>query len=136
MAKAIHKWASHVAEVIPLVMTQDGKGRRAVSQFHRWPEVVRSVYGGNWSAYSVMEEDVEMLALDDIGAEYDPKHMGVQLLYSLLEKREKRWMVITTNILPSNWDEHFERRVSSRMLRNSEMVALDKVPDFSAWKLP
>ena len=73
-----------------------------------------------------------LLVIDDIGAEYDPSKIATEKLYLLLEHRERKWMVLTTNVPPEKWEEKFERRISSRLLRNSHIVALDKVPDYNS----
>jgi DNA replication protein DnaC len=71
-----------------------------------------------------------MLLLDELGGGHDPSRVGVDKLCQVLSRRETRWTLITTNILPAAWEQAFDRRVASRLLRNSTLVDLSDVPDF------
>ena len=84
---------------------------------------------GEWD---VIEESVDLalLVLDDIGAEHDPSGIGKEKLYYLLERRECKFTVLTTNVPPSQWELKFERRIASRFLRNCTVIDLSDVPDY------
>lgn len=74
---------------------------------------------------------IPVLVIDELGGGHDPSRVGVDKLCQILSHRENKWTVITTNILPAAWEENFDRRVASRLLRNSTIVDLSDVPDFS-----
>jgi DNA replication protein DnaC len=76
--------------------------------------------------------NVELLILDDVGTDNDPNKFGVEQFYMLLEARENRWTIVTTNISPDFWEERFERRIASRLIRNTVHVALTDVPDYNS----
>lgn len=129
-AKAIFGWASRMAINLPLVSGDTGM-RLATVGLYNWPSVVKSLKGGNWE---ILEELIphEMLIIDDLGAENDPSKIGIEHLYLLMERREHKWTIITTNVAPDAWESKFEKRIASRFLRNCKHVALDEVPDFNA----
>jgi DNA replication protein DnaC len=129
-AKAIRNWANRVAINLPLV-SEDMECRLATSEFYNWPMVVERLKSGEWELIEEMIP-VNLLVIDDLGAEHDPSKVGMEKFYLLLERREFKWTVITTNVSPASWESKFERRISSRFLRNCKHVALDEVPDFKA----
>ena len=130
-AKAIQTWANRNAINLPLV-TDDGVGARlATSAFYNWPNVVERLKGGEWELIESLIP-VNLLVIDDLGAEHDPSKMGIEKLYLLMERRETKWTVITTNVPPTEWANRFEKRIASRFLRNFSIVPLDETPDYKA----
>ena len=129
-ARAIIAWARAVALMLPTVCDEANMAL-ATAHYVHWPSLLKLLKSGHWDA---LEEyfNVSLLALDDVGAEHDPSAFGVSELYLLMERRAKRWTIITTNVKPEAWDGNFERRIASRMLRNTRLVALDKVPDYGS----
>lgn len=126
-AKAISRWASRVAIELPLAMGDMG-ARLAESVYWNWPAFVRSLYG-KWDRTNELVEK-ELVILDDIGAEHDPSKFGSAELYFILESRERKWTVLTTNVHPNEWAKKFDQRIASRFLRNCTVVDLEGVPDF------
>lgn len=127
-AKAMTSWAKKNAINLPLV--NDGMDvRLATSAFFNWPSVVNRLKAGEWE---LIEEMIpfDLLVLDDVGAEHDPSKVAMEKLYLLLERRENRWTVVTTNVSPESWESRFERRISSRLLRNFRHVSVQDVPDY------
>lgn len=98
--------------------------------FSNWPKIVDGMKTNEWQVLEDLQA-ASMLIIDDVGAEHDPSKCGVEKLYILLNHREHRWNIITTNIPPSGWEEKFERRISSRLFRNAQHIDLSSVPDFS-----
>lgn len=129
IAKKIAYWAERIALKIPMVNTESGVGLASVS-FFNWPEVVDGFKRDQWTIVDDMIEST-MLILDDIGAEHDPSRVGIEKLYVVLNRREYKWNIITTNVIPALWDEKFERRIASRLFRNAKHIDLSQVPDYS-----
>jgi DNA replication protein DnaC len=126
--KAVHRWVKDRAMDMPLVL----RGHNASTvwcETVNWSERVSEFKEGSWDIDDYI--DCPLLILDDLGAEHDPSKCGVDKLYQLLERRERRWTIITTNIDPSSWEKRFDRRISDRMLRHSQIVDLSKVPSYS-----
>lgn len=96
-----------------------------------WPELCDQLKTGDWEELDEMER-ITLLALDDVGSEYDPTGIMVQKLCWLLERRENRWSILTTNLHPNTWETAWTKRGLSRLLRHSEIVSLEGVKDFSA----
>jgi DNA replication protein DnaC len=129
-ARAIVVWAQRVAVNLPLVNSEeDLGGTLARARYVNWPAFLHAMKGGEWEARGDLEK-IELLALDDIGAEHDPSKVGAESLYLILERREFRWTVITTNVKREDWDRKFEKRIASRLLRNTIRVDVSDVPDY------
>ena len=91
--------------------------------FVRWPEVVDGFKNGEFGVVDDMMS-VDLLVIDDVGAEHDPSKNATNKLCQVLTRREKKFTVITTNIPPENWPDMLDTRVADRLLRNSEIVNL------------
>lgn len=129
-AKAVCRWASRVAIDLPWQNGEMGP-RLPEAKFVHWPTLVKLLYGGQWDAFENLN-DIELLAIDDVGAEHDPTKIGEEHLYLLLERRVKQWTIITTNVLCKHWNTKFDRRIASRFLRNTKVVSVENVPDYSS----
>jgi DNA replication protein DnaC len=129
IAKAVCHWVDERSHSIPLVHVGDS-GRLVESIFAFWPKVVDDFKQyGNWDISEFA--DTDMLVLDDIGAEYDPSRVGTEKLFRILEHRAHKWTIVTTNVLPSAWEERFERRIADRLFRNFTHIDLTQVPSYS-----
>ena len=95
-----------------------------------WPRRVDEMKAGDWSVDGL--EEADLLILDDVGAEHDPSKVGLEKLYLILERREWRWTIVTTNEAPQFWEEKFERRIADRLMRNCEHVDLSDLPSYAA----
>ncbi len=128
--KAISRWAKRLAIELPLVDGDDGP-RLSQCRFVFWPDFCKRAKDGNWNAFEELK-GIELLVLDDIGAEHDPSKWAAEQLYLILERREYRWTVITSNYGPEQWDKVFEKRIASRLMRNSKILSTENVPDYNA----
>lgn len=138
-AKAVSRWARYNAVDFTWVHRRgvdDGFDGSPRVEFRNWLRLLGELKDGfRTGRYSEELQhlcDVELLILDDVGADNDPNKFGVEHFYTILEARENRWTMITTNIGPEHWQTRFERRVASRLLRNTVHVPLDKVPDYNS----
>lgn len=102
----------------------------ADSIFAHWPIIVDGTKNNEWGIFDYLQAEY-LTILDDCGAEHDPSGIGLEKLYLILNRREQMRTIITTNFPPDKWEEKFERRISSRMLRNSVHINLSEVPDYS-----
>lgn len=98
--------------------------------FWSWPSLLDSLKRGAWE---IIDDcmDVSVLILDELGGGHDPSMVGVDKLCQILSHREKQWTIVTTNIAPEAWEDVFDKRVASRLLRNSTIVDLSNVTDYS-----
>lgn len=127
-AKAVRRWVRDRAIELPLVAGEYGASL-AECALVNWAERVNAFKSGDWDIEDLI--NCPMLILDDIGAEHDPSKCGAEKLYMILERREWKWTMITTNVITESWEARFERRISDRLLRNSVIVDLTKVPSYS-----
>jgi DNA replication protein DnaC len=96
-----------------------------------WPNLLDHLKEGGWG----IVEDLckcELLLIDELGGGYDPSFIGVDKLCQILSARENKWTMIVTNIRPDAMESTFDRRVASRIMRNSTIVDLSDVPDYNA----
>lgn len=129
-ARAVHHWAKSIALHIPLVVGEELNATTARSELHNWAQLMNLVRAGQWEFIEQLIP-LNLLVLDDVGAEHDPSKFGSEKLYLLLERRVNRWTIITTNIHQSEWENKMDRRIASRLFRNCQHVCLDSVPDYN-----
>ena len=106
--------------------------RRPYAEFWEWPKLLSQLKHGNWDLVSDLCR-CELLCLDEVGGGHDPSRLGADVLCQLLSSREERWTYIATNVAPEAWEEAFDRRITSRFMRNSTVIDLSDVPDYQLW---
>lgn len=129
VAKSILRWVHAVGHGKEW-MTKPGELSRLSAIYWHWPALIDSLKDGNWDLTKDCI-DTPCLILDELGGGHDPSGVGVDKLCQILSRREFKWTLITTNIVPPFWEEKFDRRIASRFFRNSTVVDLGDVPDFS-----
>lgn len=132
LAKCVSRWFASVALQLPWVNDCTDHVRRPHRVFVNWAEAVDNFQKRQETGIFDALKSADLAILDDIGAEHDPSAYGREQLYLILNKREHRWTLITTNVERAHWDEKFERRIASRLFRNAEHIDFSRVPDFSA----
>jgi DNA replication protein DnaC len=130
---------THCAEAVRRWLALVGHGKQFVKRtnvishldclFWHWPHLLDTFKNGGWDVIDDMFE-ATVLIIDDLGAGHDPSGVGTDKLCQVLSRREEMWTLITTNLIPAAWQEHFDRRVASRLIRNSILVDLSNVPDY------
>jgi DNA replication protein DnaC len=133
-AKKIHQWADRMGINLPTVAAGRGtQMKTADSYFCHWPTVVDGFKQGDWDLEDCYS--YSLVVIDDIGAEHDPSEIGRQKLYSILERRARKWTIVTSNFGPDLWKTKFEIRIADRLFRNATHVDMSEVPSFSATQL-
>lgn len=127
MARAVSRWIGHVGSSKQFLLA--GFVSHLECAFWSWPELVDLLKAGGWSITVDLASAV-VLIIDDLGAEHDPSSVGVDKLCQILSRREHKHTLVTTNIVPAAWQDKFDRRVASRLCRNSTLVDLSQVPDY------
>lgn len=127
--KSVRRWIQDRAIDLPLALHDDQAALPTCFYCH-WPaQLDRLKNTQDWDIDPLIEAD--LLLLDDLGAEHDPSRVGLEKIYLILEERERRWTIITTNSPPEFWEEKFERRVADRLFRNCEHVDLSQLPSYA-----
>lgn len=98
--------------------------------FWHWPALLDTLKNGGWDVVDDMFETM-VLIIDELGGGHDPSQVGTDKLCQVLSRREKKWTLVTTNVLPMNWQQAFDLRIASRLHRNSILMDLTDVPDYS-----
>lgn len=128
LAKKIHRFG------IASAFTSHEKGCWGATtlpsvDYFPWPEVAAELGEKNRSCLTDMF-DSSLLILDDVGAENDPWKVCADALCQVLSRREEKFTVITTNVMPLQWAEKFDARIADRFLRNSVVVDMSEVKPF------
>ncbi len=130
VAKAVQRWVSRTGHAKEYVR-EPGVIRHVNVILWHWPHLLDTLKNGNWDVVEDMF-DVCLLIIDEMGGGHDPSQVGTDKLCQILSRRERMWTLLTTNITPSDWEERLDRRIASRLFRNSTLVDLTDVPDFNA----
>ena len=135
-ARALHRWFNAVRMLVgafQIVEDPDRGGSEAViasSIYRNWPLVIDGFKRDEWLVVESLADEY-LTVIDDIGAEHDPSRVGIEKLYTILNRRENKFTIITTNVPPEGWSQKFEQRIASRFFRNSTHIDLSQVPDFN-----
>ena len=101
------------------------------SVFLDWPKVASAK---DWVFDDICENelwDARFVIIDDIGAESDRYKSGepATRLLRVLNRLEKKWLFVTTNVAPSAWRETFDQRIADRLLGGA-YVSMFEVPSW------
>lgn len=105
----------------------------AWSDSGRWDRIPSTSFHA-WSALLGASADVfddaarsDFGVVDDIGSEVDrfKSGEGTERLRMLLEEREHRFTVLTTNVPEAEWSRRWDKRVESRLHHRAVVVRLD-----------
>lgn len=131
---------THVARNVNRWIQYVGPGKQFVphtnhvsflqSIYWHWPALLDALKFGNWDIIDDMLK-IPVLILDELGGGHDPSQVGTDKLCQILSQRENKWTLVTTNATPEEWEAKFDKRVASRLFRNSELVDLSNAPDFA-----
>jgi len=128
-AKAVQRWVSRVGHAKKYVR-EPGVIRHVNVILWHWPHLLDTLKNGNWDVVEDMF-DVCVLIIDEMGGGHDPSQVGTDKLCQILSRREHMWTLLTTNVPPEDWNEKLDRRIASRLFRNSTLIDLTEVPDFN-----
>lgn len=98
---------------------------------YRWPELANDFRNKNDSVLRDLFE-ADFLFLDDVGAEDDPFNIVLDKFYQVLNRRENKFTVITSNKGVVEWSEK-DPRITDRLMRNSVVIELKGVPSYAEW---
>ena len=127
-AEAVRRWLGLVGHGKQFIKKEDVISHLDCTFWH-WPSLLDAFKAGAWDILPDLF-DATVLIIDDLGAEHDPSGVGVDKLCQVLSRREEAWTMITTNIMPGYWQQKFDRRVASRLFRNTTLVDLSGVSDY------
>lgn len=133
-ARRVYHWFNRVRMQLGSLLYLGGEEPQVKfveAVFCNWAEVVDGIKLEQWLIFDRLMHEC-LVILDDIGAEHDPSGIGREKLYTILNRRETRPTLVTTNVAPGDWPRKFENRIASRLFRNSVHVDLTQVPDFYA----
>jgi DNA replication protein DnaC len=131
-ARAIATWARHVANDMrhPVVIDGQVSDLAPAIAYHHWPTFLDSLKSGGWHLVEECER-AGLLVIDELGGGYDPNRVGADKLCRILSKREFKWNLITSNLQPEEWEAALDRRIASRLNRNSTLLIMDEVEDYN-----
>jgi len=127
-AKAVLRWMRHIGPAA--FSASKAWPRSPMSSMMLWPAIADAIAIGEVGSIEEAFED-DGLILDDVGAENDRFRQSADKLCQILSRREYKFTLLTTNFEQKDWALKFEARVVDRLMRNSVVVNLDKVPSFA-----
>lgn len=130
--RAIKRWCVQIARSKSYI-TPSGNSECVITRYWHWPRLLDELKGGDWS---IVEGCISatVLILDELGGGHDPSGIGNDKLCQILSQREFKWTAVSTNIAPKEWVTAFDRRIASRLHRNSVKISLSSAPDYSSLK--
>lgn len=87
------------------------------------------LYGGEYDGFEEIAGEY-LLAIDDFAATHDPSKFGVSKLMELMNKRERKWTVFTSNLNMQQIAE-MDTRIASRLIRHGSKVIEMHCGDFN-----
>lgn len=99
--------------------------------FKAWSSVMTDILEGDFSGLRNLAEDW-LVCLDDIGAEYERnRELSVSKLYEVLNRRDRKFTIITANLSLEDINKKMDARIASRLLRHGNIVVDVLAPDFN-----
>lgn len=133
MARRFSQWASRVAITAWEKHWKTSQVPR--TYFLRWQRTCDDLSDDKSFAYlDQLAEDNRLLIIDDVGADsdrYKNQHSCDALCHLLSLCQGSVWLFVTTNEAPENWTMRWDYRTDSRLLRDSVVVDMSQVPDWS-----
>lgn len=97
---------------------------------HTWQRLLSKLRQGD--SYDLMDNirDANLYFLDDFGTER-PTEFALEKLYEIIEARNRKWTILTSNLSVQQIAKTVDTRISSRLIRNNSIVVEVDAPDYS-----
>lgn len=109
------------------------RGRTCTTAQADWPRLVEITDDADYEDAARDLREADVVLLDDVGAETDRFKSGAPAsrLRRLLSDLEHKWVLITTNLLPTQFMGRWDARVASR-LSAAHVFNASNIPDYRA----
>ncbi len=99
--------------------------------FNSWPKIAGELLSNQsyWKLEELQRE--KLVILDEIGSDRDPSGHVRDCLARVLSVRVGKWTIITSNKSMGDIQRDIDTRISSRMIRDGNIVVDVEVPDFA-----
>jgi hypothetical protein len=112
----------HIDDRLETLWTYAQEGPR----FRQWHSLLNALRGGEYGRFEVDCRDwfkvVDDLGTGVIGADGAATSFAVQKMGELLDRRLRKWTVITTNYTRQQIAEQFDPRIASRLMRGANAI--------------
>ena len=92
----------------------------------RWSRLLGQLRSGEYHRLHVAAEDwfkaIDDLGTDALGADGEATQFAVSKMGDLLDRRLRKWTVITTNFSRKQIAEKFDVRIASRLMRHGSVI--------------
>lgn len=99
-------------------------------QFCNWRGFCADVRGGSFGRIEDLCKDW-FVVIDDVGSEHDPSGFIASMVDKIFNDRQRKWTLITSNLLLKQFAEKVDSRVASRMIRYGSKVVEVEAMDYS-----
>jgi DNA replication protein DnaC len=120
IAKGICQWFKLHAAGEPFVVGENVIGRTDY-RYRTWSRIMAKLYNGEYDGISDILSET-LLVIDDFGAAHDPSKYGVSKLLEIMNRREGKWTVFTSNMTMEQIADTMDTRIASRFIRDGSKV--------------
>lgn len=108
-----------------------GKDVHYAGSWISWPNLASELLGNQ--GYGALDElqQERFVVLDEVGSDRDPRGHVRDCLCRLLSGRVGKWTVITSNKTMGDIQRDIDTRISSRMIRDGNVVVDVDMPDYA-----
>lgn len=131
VAESLYRWANAI-KIDSFLKWKTGSQVPRIEKFE-WAKVV-SLETSEFRLWLLDRSETQLLFLEDVGAEVDRFKTSepIERLRQVLDDFKNKFLVITTNFGPDEWETKFDLRVADRLLRHSKIITLTETPSFAA----
>ena len=104
--------------------------QRRTFLFLNWTTACARMRSGEHGLVEYMAE-MDLLVIDDLGAEYDPSGYVSSQLYRIIDSRMGKWTVLTSNLTLADIAGKVDQRAADRMIRDGNKVLTVDTKSFS-----
>jgi DNA replication protein DnaC len=108
----------------------DPSNRRPRCVWYHAHDFADTMKGGVWDLPEYLRADF-LVVLDDLGAARDKSDFLSDAMYRLAEQRMHRWTIWTTNLTLDEIGDRLDARISSRLVRDENVIVGIKAGDYA-----
>jgi DNA replication protein DnaC len=101
----------------------------------KWGTLIEEARSREFNRYQRACKDyykvIDDLGVNSMGADGKPTAFAIQTMAEVLDRRLRRWTVITSNFSRKQFAEEFDVRIASRLMRDRNVIVEANVRDYA-----